>query len=424
MLANTRVMLANTRERYLVALQYRDFRTLWTANLCSGAAAWALIVARGWLAFEITDSSLWVGVVTFMAGVPRLFATPIIGFIADRFDRQTTLSWTYGLNLAHNIVLALVVMLGQVEVWNLVVLALVNGTLRAAEKTTTQSLVPNLVPKERLLNAVALNEATQQGSKGVGPLAIAPLLAFADIGLAFWLCSLFYAVGLVQVLRIKTRSRGRIDPSRSFGRNLVAGFVYTYQHPMLLTIVLLAVFHCSLTMSYESILPAISQGKLDAGSAGFSYLLAGVGAGALVSSIFIAGIRNEATRGRVFLIFGVTSGMGPIALALSTSQELSIAATVFMGVNQAGFMTITHAIIQSIVPDEIRGRITGVYSMHVGTTMALANLFNGGLADVFGAPLVLAAGGIVFIVAFSGSVGLAPLRRIYFPRLASSTVPA
>ena len=189
---------------------------------------------------------------------------------------------------------------------------------------------------------------------------------------------------------------------------------------MLLTMVLLALAHCSLTMSYESILPAISQEKLGEGSAGFSYLIAGVGAGALISSIFLAGIRNESTRGRVFLFFAVTSGLGPIALALSTSRELSIAATVFMGVNQAGFMTITHAIIQSIVPDEVRGRISGVYNMHVGGTMALANLTNGGLTDLLNAPLVLAAGGIIFIVLITSSVGLAPLRRIYFPRVAAS----
>ena len=417
-------------ERFLAALHYRDYRTLWIANLCAGAAAWALIVARGALAFEIMDSSLWVGVVTFMAMAPRVFTTPLIGFIADRFDRQTVLSWTYGFNLTHNVILALLVMFGEVGIWHLVVLSLINGILRSAQQTTTQSLVPNLVPRERLLNAVALNEATQQGSRLFGPLAIAPLLALfgvvgdggnaSNVGVsaAFWLCSVFYGLGLIQVLRITTRSTGKIDPNRSFFQNLAAGFVYTYQHPMLMAMVLLAVGHCSLTMSYESMLPAISQEKLGAGSAGFSYLLAGVGAGALVSSVFLAGIRNESTRGRVFLFFALTSGLGPIALALSTNRELSIAATVFMGVNQAGFMTITHAIIQSIVPDEIRGRISGVYSVHVGGSMALANLTNGSLSDLLNAPLVMAAGGIIFIVLIASSVGLSPLRRIYFPRAA------
>ena len=411
--------LGSIPERFLAALAYRDYRTLWTANMCAGAAAWALIVARGALTYEIMDQSLaWVGVVTFMAMAPRIFTTPLIGFLADRFDRQTVLSWTYTLNLAHNVILALLVAFGEAGIWHLVVLSLVNGILRSAQQTTTQSLVPNLVPKERLLNAVALNQATQQGSRLFGPLAIAPLLAFFDVAAAFWLCSAFYGLGLIQVLRIKTRSSGKIDPNRSFFQNLAAGFIYTYEHPMLMAMVLLAVTHCSLTMSYESMLPAISQEKLGAGNAGFSYLIAGVGAGALISSIFLAGISNERTRGRVFLFFAITSGLGPIALALSTNRELSILATVFMGVNQAGFMTITHAIIQSIVPDEIRGRISGVYSVHVGGSMALANLTNGGIADLLNAPLVVAAGGIIFIVLITSSVGLAPLRRIYFPRTA------
>ena len=353
-------------ERFLAALHYKDYRTLWTANMFAGAAAWALIVARGALTYEIMDHSLgWVGVVTFMAMAPRIFMTPLIGFLADRFNRQTVLSWTYTLNLAHNVILALLVTFGGVGIWHLVVLSLVNGILRSAQQTTTQSLVPNLVPRERLLNAVALNQATQQGSRLFGPIAITPLLLFfgnggggenasiTGVAAAFWLCSAFYCLGLIQVLRIKTRSSGKIDPKRSFFQNLAAGFIYTYQHPMLMAMVLLALAHCSLTMSYESMLPAISQEKLGAGSAGFSYLIAGVGAGALISSIFLAGIQNERTRGRVFLVFAITSGLGPIALALSTNRELSIAATVFMGVNQAGFMTITHTIIQSIAPDEI-----------------------------------------------------------------------
>ena len=409
-------------ERFLAALSYRDFRTLWMASFCAGGAAWALIVARGWLAFSITEtnSTLWVGVVTFMAMAPRFFLIPIVGFIADRFDRQTTLSWIYGLNFSHNLILALLVTFGEVGLWHLVVLSAINGTLRAAQQTTASALIPNLVPKETLLNAVALNQASQQGSRVVGPLAIAPLLAFVNVGAAFWLSSFFYLVGLIQVLRVKTRSRGRMDPNQSLLHNLAAGFIYTYEHPMVLSMVLLAMGHCSLTMSYESMLPAISQEKLGAGSAGFSYLIAGVGAGALISSVFLAGIRNEATRGRIFLAFGLTSGLGPIALALSTDHLLSIAATFLMGVNQAGFMTITHAIIHSIVPDEIRGRISGVYDMHMGGTMALANLTNGGLTELLNAPLVLAAGGVFFIIVISSSVGLAPLRRIYFPRVSTS----
>ncbi len=417
-------MLATVRERFLTALQYRDYRTLWMASVCSGAAAWALIVARGWLAFQMTDSSFWVGLVTFAAMAPRFFATPVMGFLADRFDRQTLLSLTYVLELANNAALGFLTMAGLTTPWILVILSLTNGTLRASQMTASQALVPNLVPRQHLMNAVALNEATQQGSRFVGPLAIAPLLGFVNVAAAFWLCSALYGIGLVLTLRIATRSTGDIDRSRSFGRNFAAGFVYVYQHPLLLALVLLALGHCSLTMSYESMLPVISQEKLEAGSVGVSLMIAGVGAGALTTAIFVAGVRNQGTRGWLFLLFGITSGLGPVGLALSSSRELSILAAVAMGVNQAGFMVITHTIIQSIVPDAIRGRVSGVYSMHVGGSMAVANLTNASLADLFNAPVVMAVGGIIFTVAIVLSIGQVTVRRIYFPRVAAGSPAA
>jgi MFS family permease len=164
-------------------------------------------------------------------------------------------------------------------------------------------------------------------------------------------------------------------------------------------------------------LPEISEEKLRAGSVGVSYLIAGVGFGALVTSIFLAGVSNQVVRGRLLLIFALVSGLSPVALALSSTKELSILATVAMGVTQAGFMTIAHTIIQTIVPDAIRGRVSGVYSFHVGGSMALANLFNGALSDVLGGSWVMAGGGLLLVVAAVMSLASSPLRRIYFPRV-------
>mgnify|MGYP001224541780 FL=1 len=411
-------MLSTARDRFLIALQYQDYRTLWSANVCAGSAAWALIVARGWLAFEITDSSLWVGMVTFAAMIPRFFATPLIGFLADKLDRQTLLSWTYFFNFSHNVVLALLVMTGLVGPWLLVVLAMTNGTLRSGQMTTTQALIPNLLPRENLLNAIALNQATQQGSRLVGALAIAPLLGFfsGNLELAFWLCSVLYGVGMLQTMRIKTRSTGVVDREQGVVQNFLAGFKYVYSTPLLLAMVMIVLAHCAFTMSYESMLPAISQQKLDSGGVGVSYLLAGVGVGALFSSVFLAGIRSESNRGKLFLLFGFTSGVGPILLALSTSRELSIAATVVMGINQAGFMTISHTIIQTIIPDWVRGRVAGVYSMHVGGSMAVANLSNGAFSDMFDASNVMFVGGVLFLGAIFLSLSSGSLRGLYFHR--------
>ena len=419
-----RTLLSTTRDRFLLALQYQDYRNLWIATTFSASAAWALIIARGWLAFEITDGSLWVGIVTFAAIVPRVFSTPISGFLADKFDRQTLLRWIFALNMVNNVALAVLVMSGNAGPWMLTIMALINGTLRASQMTTASALIPNLVSKEHLMNAIALNQATQQGARMVGALAIVPLLGFVNIESAFWLCSGFYLLGFFQVSKVKTRSTGVINKSQSFLANLFEGFVYVYQRPLIMSMVLLVLAHCALTMSYESLLPAISEEKLGAGSVGASYLIAGIGGGALFASIFMAGVRSQSMRGKLFIIFAFSSGLGPLLLALSDSPTLSIAATVIMGINQAGFMTISHTIIQSLTEDHVRGRVSGVYSVHVGGSMAVTNLANAAIADVFNASAVLVVGGLIFVVIVFFSLGSGSLRKLYFSNDAPTAVGA
>ena len=411
-----RTLLATTRDRFLLALLYQVYRNLWVATTFSASAAWALIIARGLLAFELTDGLLWSGIVTFAAMVPRLFATPISGFLADRFDRQKLLRWIFALNMGNNILLALLVMTGLVGPWVLTLLALVNGTLRASQMTTATALIPNLVPKEHLMNAIALNQATQQGARLAGAMAIAPLLGLVNIESAFWLCSGLYFLGFLQVSRMTTRSTGVIDESQGFWANMFEGFVYVYKRPIIMSMVLLVLAHCAFTMSYESMLPAISEDKMGTGRVGVSYLIAGVGAGALFASVFLAGVRSESARGRFFLFFAFSSALGPMLLAWSDNTGLSVAATVIMGANQAGFMTISHTIIQSLTEDHVRGRVAGVYSVHVGGSMAVTNMANAAFADVFSASAVLVVGGLIFVAAVFVSLGVNPLRRLYFPR--------
>ena len=166
--------------RFLAALAYGDYQTLWTANFFAGAAAWALIVARGWVVYELSDSSSWVAVVTFAAMIPRVLVSPFTGYLSDRFDRRRVLTVMFAVNLTHNLVLGFLMWSGNAEIWHLVVLSVVNGSARAAQMPAGQALIPNLVPRELLLNAISLNQATMHGSRLLGPLAIAPLLGITS----------------------------------------------------------------------------------------------------------------------------------------------------------------------------------------------------------------------------------------------------
>ena len=443
--------------RFLAALVFRDFRFLAVATLCSGSGAWALIVARGSWVFGIPEleanAGLWVGLITFAAMSPRFFATPFIGYLADRVTRKRLLQWVYLLQLAQATVMAVLVMVGVANPWYVVVLAVVNGTLRATQQTAAQSLAPNLVDRERLPNAVALNEAMQQGSRAVGPailLAVAVLVGAGALSgsgntlfsiqslvftlgtsaIVFWACAAFYLVALISSLNIRTVSSGNIDRRRSFWANTGAGFAYAYSTPLVFGIILMAVAHCVLVMSFESMLPPLAREKLSPDGLTFSQndvyaLMTALGIGALFSSIFIGGIVSHITRGRMFLVLGFTSSLTPIGLGLSAQTGVSMIAAVLMGLGTAGFMTITHTIIQSVVPDEIRGRVASVYSMHVGGSMAFANLLYGRLADSFSAGYVMAVVGAAFTLVVLGTlIGSGFWRGIYLRGEARPVVAA
>ncbi|MCY3693280.1 MAG: MFS transporter [Chloroflexota bacterium] len=445
--APQRSYLAQKAHRFLAALVFRDFRFLALASLSSGSGAWALIVARGAWVFSIPELhatwGLWVGLITFAAMSPRFFATPFIGYLADKMTRKTLLQRVYALQLAQASVMAILVMMGVDNPWYVVALAVINGTLRATQQTAAQSLTPNLVDRERLPNAVALNEAMQQGSRAVGPailLAVSVLVGAGAIfqsggvsfsiqnllltigtsAVIFWSCAVFYLVALVAALSIRTVSSGVIDRNRSFWSNTAAGFVYSYTTPLIFGIILMALAHCVLVMSFESMLPPLALEKLSADGITFDQndvyaLMTALGIGALLSSIFVGGIVSHLTRGRVFLLLGFTSSLTPIGLGLSSQTGISMIAAVLMGLGTSGFMTITHTVIHSVVPDEIRGRVASVYSMHVGGSMAFANLLYGALADFWQAGLIMAISGAAFTLVVIGTlVGSGFWRGIYF----------
>ena len=163
---------------YLASLQYPDFFKMWLAGLFAGSSHWALIVIRGWVVYQISDSSMLVGLVTFAAMIPMVLVNPFIGYLADKFQRRRILQLMFFINFIHNLALGILYFMDLILPWHLVALAFLQGSARAAQMPSGQALVPNIVPKENLLNAVALNMSTVHATRLLGPLAIAPFLNY------------------------------------------------------------------------------------------------------------------------------------------------------------------------------------------------------------------------------------------------------
>lgn len=398
---------------FLAALAYADYRSMWLATMSAGAAAWALIVARAWLVFTLSGSSTMVGLVTFAAMIPLFFVPPLAGFLADRIDRRIIIKWVFLFQIGHNVVLTTMAFTIGIEVWQLITLSFLNGSARAAQMPASQALIPNLVPSDKLLNGIALHSATQHASRLTGPLLIAPILATTSIGWVFATCTVLYCLSFLMIKRIQTVSTGVMEPSHNAMTQFLAGLNYIYRNPLILSVVMLVMAHCSLTMSFESLLPVLAKWHFQMGGEGVAYIMMGVGTGALITVVALAGIENQQTRGRLLFWMGVISGLSNMAFSATTNIPIAIILAMVMGASQSGFMIITAVIIQSIVPDGIRGRVMSIYLLHVGGMMAVLNLANSKITDLFSAPLVLSVEGGTFVVIMTISTIRAPLRQLY-----------
>ena len=352
--------------------------------------------------------------------LPALFITPLAGFLADRFDRRKLLAFTYALNMAHNLLLSLLVLSGNGNEYHILGLAILNGSFRAIEMPTNQALLPNLVPRERLLNAVALAQLVQQGSRMLGPLMILPIISFIGYEPAFFMSVALYALGWSQVMRIRTVSRGVVETRQGVLFNLAAGIRHIYRQPLLLSLILLTVVHCALTMAFESVFPFFSRTALGMETEkglfqGPTFLMIAVGGGSIIGNLALAKVHSQRIRGRLLLVLGFFSGATPIILGFTFNVPTAMIAAAFMGASTASFMTLSHGMVQSITPDAIRGRVLSASTWHVQGAMAGFNAVNGIMMDLawMTAPLLLTATGLIFMSIMVSSFLAVPLRGIY-----------
>jgi hypothetical protein len=285
---------------------------------------------------------------------------------------------------------------------------------------TNQALLPSLVPHERLLNAVALNQLMQQGARIFGPLCILPIIRFVNPKSAFVLSAGLYAIGWWQILRIRTASRGTMVAPQDILGNLVAGIRYLYTQPLMRFLMLLIFFHCALTMAYESAFPWMARTQLGMSAAKDlfevpAYLIISVGAGAVLGNLALARVGDQQRRGQLYLCLGFLSGLTPILLGLTTTLHVAMLAAAAVGASTSAFMTLSQGIIQMLAPDGMRGRVMSAYAWHTQGAMGGFNAVNGLLLDVpwMTVPLLFGGTGMLFAVLMLGSVLLVHLRALY-----------
>lgn len=413
-------MAAQTRtlRRLFPAMESGEYRKLFYAAGLSAISLWALITARGWVAYDLTGSTTASGAVTFAAIGPWVLA-PLGGALADRYDRaRVVMLCRFGAALTAA-TLAILAFTGTIELWNLVLVTLISGIIRSGEMPAQAALLPNTVKGAALLSAITLASMMQFGSKVVGPVA-GPVLEHLGAGWVFAGASVILLLSVWQMMRIKVRSTGGIEASadrgilRDTANNIRDGLAYLGRAPMVRLTIGLVALHCMLTMAFDlTLLPAYADRVLGGGSTEFGYLLMGFGGGALVATVTLSAVPGGRIRGRLLLVVGLLSGAALTFFGLVDSLLLAIVAGVITGASTAMFMALSSVMVQAVVPDTIRGRVMSLYAMFAGGVMSVSALVSSLAADYVDLRLFAVVPGIIFvIVMLVFLIGLPRIRSI------------
>lgn len=395
------------------SLRGRNYALFFAGQGVSVVGTWMQSTALSWLVYRLTGDPFMLGLVQFVAQLPAFLISPIAGVYADRWNRHKMLLVMQSLMMLQAVSLTLLTLTGQIQVWQIVCLALFMGMLNAVDIPNRQSFVVQMVPRrEDLPNGIALNSFLFNGARLVGPSiagfviwAVDPPhqpgtpLTAADMrgeGLCFLSNAISYAAVLAAVLAMRIAPRA-IAPRKHVLHELRDGLRYTMGFPPIRTILLMLAMLGMVAMPYATLVPVFARDVLHGDSKMQGYLLSMAGCGALVAAIFLAARSSVRGLGRLIALAPVLMGASLIVFGFSQTAWLSLPVLALIGFGQMTQMAGSNTLLQTIVDDDKRGRVMSFYALAFMGTGPFGNLLVGYLAkpDVLGEQWTVAIAGAI-----------------------------
>ena len=362
------------------------------------AGQWIQQVTLGWLLYDLTGSSMLLGAMNGLRALPFLVAGPIAGVAADRMDRRRLMVRTQHVLVVTAVGMGILVASGFLRAWHLFVFTLITGIAWAFNEPVRQSLVPGTVPQKELANAIALNSAGFNLTKVIGPAIGGLLIAgFGAAGNFFIQGAAYLGVAyMIALMRVPPPS-GEANKSSALA-NLKEGLRYVWSNPTVLALMTAAYVPRVFAVPYQLLMPVFQKDVLRVGPEGLGVLMAAPGAGAVLAVLFLASTAHRFKRKGLLLLWSlIFLGAFLILFSRTTSFPLALIVLVCVGAFQIMFMTTTNTMLQTIVPDALRGRVMSLYMLDRGLQPA-GSLLAGVTAHAIGAPATVAAMGSAVIL--------------------------
>ena len=382
--------------RTFESLADKQFRLLWFGTLFAQASMQINIVARSWLAYSISGSAVALGLVALARGLPQSILSLPAGAIADRTDKRTLLVYVQLGLAALSLANAILVHMDIVKVWHLVVIGLFQGIVFAFNMPTRQALIPEIVRKDLLANALALNSTGMNLNRVAAP-ALAGLLIASHPAVAFDVIAVFYIASAYLLLKLpKSTAAKKIHQRSAFG-DITDGIVYIFRNKKLLALIIMAFFPTLVGMPYQQLLPVFQQDVLHVGPSALGVMYTVIGVGALIGSLAVAAMSGSRKLALIQGIAGILFGVFLMLFALSTHYFLSLTILSIVGLASQGYMTLNNVLIMENTDPLYYGRVMSVYMLTFSMS-PVAMLPIGYLVDHIGVSRTEAIAGIVLAV--------------------------
>jgi MFS family permease len=381
------------------ALEYRNFRLFFGGQLISLIGTWMQNVAQSWLVYKMTHSSVLLGAVGFSSQIPVFLFALVGGIVADRFDRRKVVIATQTASMLLAFVLAALTLTRSVHVWHIFVLSSLLGLVNAFDIPARQSFIVEMVGNADLMNAIALNSSMFNASRMVGPAVAGILVASIGEGWCFFCNALSYIAVIAGLLLMRVAERRRPEAVGSPLANVVEGFRFVFRNPPVHMLLILIGIVSLVGMPYSVLLPIFADRVFHGGATTLGWLMGWTGAGALAGALLLA-TRTE-LKGLSTWLAAAATGLGCFLIGFGFCKSLPVSSVLLVA---AGFcmmiqMGATNTLVQSMVPDELRGRIMAVYSMMMMGMTPIGSLLAGAAAGSLGAAVTVALGGGICVLA-------------------------
>lgn len=392
------------------ALRSRNFRLFWIGQSVSTMGTFLQMVAESWLLYQLTESTLWLGLLGVVGLLPVVPIAFLGGVLVDRVPRRKLIMVTQIGLLAQATVFGLLVVTGRIQVWHIIVLDFVLGALYAIDQPARQAFLPELVSGEDLANAIALNSAVFQLSRVIGQAASGILIAAIGAGGTMLLNAATFLTPIVALTLIRVRDIGHDTKRSSLGVALSEGITTLYNRPPLLGTISLMIMVGGLPLAISFMMPAFAEDVVHTDATGLGLLLASTAAGAVLSTLAVTRFRIG-RRGHAVMVSSLVLPIFMIGFAFSRSMAVACLILLFIGLIQSVLHAISTTLVQVNVPSRVRGRVMSLYGMLIIGGPKLTGVLIGGLAENLGLPLTIGLSSLIGLLYALGLHVLMPSVR-------------